>query len=100
MLVLVTDIRTAARIDGYLVDRLESSEQEISRTRTHELTIEGTGFTRVFPPLIVFDPHIDRENYVVKVSHAVFSRNFLDVLCLVCTFFVFCIFRSFVFLRV
>lgn len=46
------------------------SEVEIRRTMTHELVIQGTGFTRAFSPLFVFDPHIDKQHYLVHVRLA------------------------------
>ena len=72
---------------------LESSHREISRTRTHELSMRGTGFTNAFPPLIVFDPHIDRDDYVVHVSPPFFSVCALCAFCLL--FFVFALIAFF-----
>lgn len=43
------------------------SSVEIRRSMTHELVIQGKGFTRVFPPIFVFDPPIARPDYVVHV---------------------------------
>lgn len=40
---------------------------EIRCTTTHELVIQGTGFTRVFLPTFVFEPPIAKQDYVVHV---------------------------------
>ncbi|CAN0066429.1 unnamed protein product [Pylaiella littoralis] len=49
--------------------KLEESHTEIGRTLTHELNLKGSGFTKVFPPMIIFDPAIQREDYVVQVMN-------------------------------
>lgn len=51
--------------DGCL--RLEESHTEIGRTLTHELYLKGSGFTKTFPPMIVFDPSIERDHFMVQV---------------------------------
>lgn len=50
-------------------DRVKNGTVSLSRTLTHDLIIEGTGFTSVYPPHFVFQPPLERDDYVVKVSH-------------------------------
>lgn len=48
--------------------RLEEAHTQIGRTLTHEIYLKGSGFTKVFPPMLVFDPHIEKDDFVVQVS--------------------------------
>lgn len=45
---------------------------------THELYLRGSGFTKVFPPLIVFAPPIEKEDYTVQVSGGT-SRSYIYI---------------------
>lgn len=47
---------------------MEESHKEIGRTLTHEMYIKGSGFAKVFPPILVFEPHIDKEDFAVQVG--------------------------------
>ncbi|CAM9180767.1 unnamed protein product [Scytosiphon promiscuus] len=49
--------------------KLEPSHKEIGRTLTHEFYIKGSGFTKKFPPLIIFYPPIEKDDYAVQVMN-------------------------------
>ncbi|CAN0352196.1 unnamed protein product, partial [Hapterophycus canaliculatus] len=44
---------------------VDASDVEIFRTATHELQITGTGFNKVFRPVLDFEPPLDSGNYYV-----------------------------------
>eukprot|EP00752_Nemacystus_decipiens_P008401 g7511.t1 len=48
---------------------LEESHKEIGRTLTHEMYIAGSGFTKVFPPILILEPHMEQEDFVVQVMN-------------------------------
>eukprot|EP00903_Cladosiphon_okamuranus_P015736 g14524.t1 len=49
--------------------QLDESHKEIGRTLTHEMYLTGSGFTKVFPPILVFEPHIEKEDVSVQVMN-------------------------------
>jgi len=66
---------TLTMADGGGCLRLEESYAEIGRTLTHELYLKGSGFTKKFPPMIVFDPSIEKDHFMVQVRVSSFLSS-------------------------